>query len=267
MNRTDVAILVNTTPKYFGLLEPFFGLIRRYGSKCKWPIFLATEEYESPQIQLLAKQYGLHVLCLEKKHSDFLESRYISVRALPPTIRYILPLQDDFLLERPGIDTAALEEALSLFDNDEDVSSIRLMPCPGARENVVYSGTWMKLAPSDLRFSYQATLWRRELYSSYLFHLAEHILDEHKELARGTKEYNLHCIRTNPAETEIGLRILHALAPKALHLCWLRHAAWANAVYWSPWPYRPTAVVQGVLEPWAKELIRREGFRVPSWSA
>jgi hypothetical protein len=30
-------------------------------------------------------------------------------------------------------------------------------------------------------------------------------------------------------------------------------------VYLSPWPYRPTAIVQGRLEPWAAELGKREG--------
>ena len=33
-----------------------------------------------------------------------------------------------------------------------------------------------------------------------------------------------------------------------------------NGVYFSPWPYRPTAVVKGDLQQWAKDLIRREGF-------
>jgi hypothetical protein len=30
-------------------------------------------------------------------------------------------------------------------------------------------------------------------------------------------------------------------------------------VYLSPWPYRPTAIVHGRLEPWAAELGLREG--------
>jgi hypothetical protein len=29
-----------------------------------------------------------------------------------------------------------------------------------------------------------------------------------------------------------------------------------------PWPYRPTAIVKGRLEPWAEELGRREGFNL-----
>jgi hypothetical protein len=27
-----------------------------------------------------------------------------------------------------------------------------------------------------------------------------------------------------------------------------------------PWPYRPTAIVKGIITSWAKELILREGF-------
>lgn len=268
MNRSDVAILVNTTPKYFGLLAPFFGLLRRYGPTCRWPVFLATEHYESPTIVALGKQYGIHIICLDPKNADFLESRYLSVRSLPPSIRYVLPLQEDFLLERPGLNVSALEDALRLLDTDSQIESIRLMPCPGATKNVPYKGStqWMVLQNGDSTFSYQATLWRRELYANYLFHIAEACFEDDPTLKRNTPEYNQYCIRVNPAETS-GLRILHALAPTALHLCWLRHAAWANAVYWCPWPYRPTAVVHGVLEPWAKEVIRREGFVVPQFDA
>jgi hypothetical protein len=269
MNRTDIAILVNTTPKYFGLLDSFIGLIRRYGPTCRWPIFLATEKHESPVILGLGKQYGINIICLDDANADFLESRYSSVRSLPPSIRYILPLQDDFLLERPGLNVQALEEALNLLDTDHTIESIRLMPCPGAKKNTPYktSKQWMVLSDSDLTFSYQATIWRRELYSNYLFQLAEGILEENPTLKRGTAAYNQHCIRVNPAETTLGLLLLKTLSPQGLHLCWLRHAAWANAVYWCPWPYRPTAVVQGVLEPWAQELIRREGFVVPTFDA
>jgi hypothetical protein len=47
-----------------------------------------------------------------------------------------------------------------------------------------------------------------------------------------------------------------------VHLAWVRAGPWSNAVYLSPWPYRPTAIVQGKLEPWAAELGKREGVEI-----
>jgi hypothetical protein len=47
-----------------------------------------------------------------------------------------------------------------------------------------------------------------------------------------------------------------------MHVGWKRAGPWSNAVYMSPWPYRPTAIVQGRLEPWAAELGKREGVPI-----
>ena len=43
---------------------------------------------------------------------------------------------------------------------------------------------------------------------------------------------------------------------------WKRAYTAPNAVYHSPFPYSPTAVVQGVLQSWAKDLLEREGFPI-----
>jgi hypothetical protein len=260
MNRTDVAIVVNTCPKYFYILDAHFGLLRRYGEACKWPIYLATEQPDEFAIQMIAKKYNVTILSLDKSHADFLESRIAAVDALPPSIQYILPLQEDFLLERPGIDVTALQEALGLFDSNHLIQSIRLMPCPSSSARGQFIGNWKQLQANDSYFSYQATLWRRSTYRDYLFRLVRRCQEEYPLLQPLTPEWNQFAVQTNPAETHIGLSLLDAMFPNAIHLCWSRKASWANAVYWSPWPYRPTAIVKGVLEPWAAELIRREGF-------
>ncbi len=261
MDRSDCAIIVNSCPKYFYLLDAHFGLLRRYAAACKWPVYLATEVPEDPAVKHVAKKYGVQILPLEDKDADFLESRLAACNALPPTVQYILPLQEDFLLERPGINEPALIEALDLLDKNRLLCSLRLMPCPGPLERPIQMGTnWAVLEHKDLRFSYQATIWRREVYSTYMQALIMQAVQINPTLKPRTPEWNQYAIRVNPAETALGLCLLDALLPAGIHVCWIRKAVWANAVYWCPWPYRPTAIVKGKLEDWAIELVRREGF-------
>ena len=42
------------------------------------------------------------------------------------------------------------------------------------------------------------------------------------------------------------------------HIAFERAGPWKNAVFLSPFPYRPTAIVRGELEAWARELMERE---------
>lgn len=259
MNRQDVAIVINTCPKYFYLLEPCLGLLRRYAERCQWPVYLATEKPDHPDVLAVASKYNVSVLVLDSADSDFLQSRAAAVRLLGEEIHYVLPLQEDFLLERL-VDTDALTQALEILDADPQVQSLRLMPCPGSTTAEGFWGRWHKLMSADLIFSYQATLWRRELFQRYMDGLIQQGFAFQPNLRPCTREWNEYCIRVNPAETFPGFQLLRSLYPDAHHLCWPRKGRWANAVYWCPWPYRPTAVVQGVLQPWATELIRREGF-------
>ncbi len=260
MDRT--AIVVNSTPKYYYLLEPFFGLLRRYGEGLTWPVYFATEHPNEPTLKQLCTKYNVQILELAAEEGDFLESRLAAVSKLPKEFSYVLPLQEDFLLERPGVDKKSLENALDILEADAQVQSIRLMPCPGSSAREGFWGVWKKLTAEDLQFSYQATLWRRGLYTDFMRSLVRQGHEQYPEL-KGA-EWNKYCVSINPAETFPGLQMLRTLSPSGVHLCWPRKGMWANAVYWCPWPYRPTAVVKGVLQPWAIELIRREGFILPN---
>ena len=72
-----------------------------------------------------------------------------------------------------------------------------------------------------------------------------------------------YCIRANVAENLKGQEVFSEfMGPSQLHLSIEREHMNKNAVYLAPWPYRPTAVVLGSLEPWAKEFANREGFRL-----
>jgi hypothetical protein len=218
-------------------------------------------------VKRLSKQHSVEVIVLKPEDSDFLESRLAASRALPRDIKYILPLQEDFLLERPGLNYGALESALKELDGRDELLSARLMPCPGSSEKPSGGSSrnpWVPLAPNDLLFSYQATIWRREVYENYMNLLIQNCLEANKELKPMTAEWNRFCVRMNPAETGFGMDLLKRLYPTGQHVCWARKGAWANAVYWCPWPYRPTAIVQGKIQLWAVELINREGFALLS---
>jgi hypothetical protein len=257
MDRTDCAIVINTCPKYFYILETHFTMLRRYAPKLKWPVYLATESPNEFRISELAHAHNIHILPLDTRDADFFESRVAAIRALPSEIKYVLPIQDDFLLERPGPDGSALKNALEILDTDRDVLSIRLMPCPGSSAREPYWGVWNKLLPQDLQFSYQATIWRREIYMDYMMRLIQQRNEFYPYMDK--TKYNQYAVTTNPAETYPGLQLLKLMYPTGVHLCWPRVGAWANAVYQCPWPYRPTAIVKGKLQDWAVELARREG--------
>jgi hypothetical protein len=260
MDRTDCAIVINTCPKFFYILEGCIGLLKRYMGTLAWPLYLATEVPDDPVVQRLVHRFQIQLLKLDPKDADFLESRSAAVNLLPSTVKYVLPLQEDFLLERPGPDFKALENALEILDVDQNVKSIRLMPCPGSSAREGHWGVWKMLLPHDMTFSYQATIWRRELYTEFFESLVQQGRNMYPDLSGA--DWNYYAVRVNPAETAPGLFLMKALAPGGVHLCWPRAGSWPNAVYLCPWPYRPTAIVQGVLQPWAEELIRREGFVV-----
>jgi len=110
-------------------------------------------------------------------------------------------------------------------------------------------------------FTFQATLWKRaELQSFY-----EMVLHYVQNQVGGTYrknsvEYNKYQVNQNPAEMVLGKKAYHAVLSGKKHAAYIRKGGWSNAVYLCPWPYRPTAIVKGVLGKWAEELVLREGF-------
>ena len=123
------AYLINTTPKYFYLIPLHLTLLKRYARSMKWPVYLATEVPEHPIIQNCVSQFNLQVIPLTPDQESFLDSRAVACQKLPPEIKYIFPIQEDFLLEgRPM--WQVFENAFSLFEKDDSIQSFRMMPCP-----------------------------------------------------------------------------------------------------------------------------------------
>ena len=64
----------------------------------------------------------------------------------------------------------------------------------------------------------------------------------------------------NIAEGKYGCQFTLRYPEKLLGI--IRDGEYSNAVYRSPIPYRPTAIVRGKLEDWAKDLFKREGINI-----
>lgn len=188
----------------------------------------------------------------------FFQCRKAAADRLPPEIQYILPMQEDFLLEGRPMDSV-LEEALQILDESPSVLSLRLMPCPGPKSAECFGDTkWriLDFAKDSYVFTYQATIWRRDAYSQFFEEL---LALQDKQFGKAlTKKQELQVqVSYNLAEVADGQALLQTKV-SGLHLAWPRQGNQPNAVYLSPWPYRPTAVIKGQLQDWAEELAHRE---------
>lgn len=262
MNRQDICLLLNSTPKYFYLLPLQLTLLRRYASTLEWPVYFATEVPDHPIAKQLEADFNVKILSLPVEKSGFLESREAALKLLPSDILYVLPLQEDFLLDRTP-DYKSLLDALYILDTDRTVSSLRLMPCPGPdASDMVYvkEKPWKILSEKDIyQFTYQATLWRKFDLHTYFSKLLTTIQKDFGEKSLQEKKYL--ALTSNIGENHYGQKLLRECLKDTLHLAWPRAHQNSNAVYLCPWPYRPTAVTRGNLEPFAVELFQREGVK------
>jgi hypothetical protein len=264
MDRTDVAYVINTTPKYFYLLPLHIGLIYRYAPLLKWDIWIATEESDHPIVEAMRSKYGVKVMLLDEKDSGFLASRAATFRAFSGTAyEFVIPVQEDFLLERFP-DFVAIEDSMEMMRQDASIQSIRWMPCPGPHvDDVMYADGWKVLdAERDAYlFTFQMCIWRpTPLVQWYSRLCSQFDIDNPGPLTEG--ERRILEIRANYAENREGQKYFKEwfMSSGEKHLAWMRVHKHPNAVYMSPWPYRPTAVVGGKLESWAVDLALREGF-------
>jgi hypothetical protein len=259
MNRKDCAYLINSTPSYYYLLPLHMTLLKRYAPTCQWPIYLATEVPEHPMVLYLQTKWpDLKILSLTQDETMFFQCRKAAADRLPPEIQYVLPMQEDFLLEGRPIETV-LADALQILDETPSILSLRLMPCPGPKAETCFGETpWriLDFAKDAYVFTYQATVWRREAYAEFFTEL---LVLQAKQFGTGlSKKQEIQIqVSYNLAEVADGQTLLRNKIP-GLHLAWPREGKHPNAVYLSPWPYRPTAVVKGQLQDWAEELAHRE---------
>jgi len=261
----QVAYLVNSTPAYYYLLPLHFTLVRRYAPFMEH-LFLATEYPEHPVCAQVVNDHGVTLIPLEAKDSGFLASRAAALQQLSLSGRFlhVIPVQEDFLLDRVP-DLGAMVEALTILDDTRGIiASARLMPCPGPKGALMPARPlWAGITPGtdEYGFTFQATLWSLEACCAWYMALVKKLEDEWP-VATTPPEQRKHIeIRANFAENAEGQQFFWRFFKQRqqVHIGWLRAGPWSNAVYLSPWPYRPTAIVKGRLEAWASELAKREG--------
>jgi hypothetical protein len=262
MDRTDVVILVNSTPKYYYILELFFGMLRRYAADLKWDIVFATEEPNDIHCRLVEKKYGVKILQIPVESSGFLDSRCKALQMLVDKYAYCLPLQDDFILEG-SMNSAVIEQLFTYFAEDPRLVSARLMPCPGPVSKKEVYPLWAELGENDeYRFVFQATLWKTEACLKWYSRICG-LLEIIAPVGEVSVTRRLYVeLKENIAENRMGQNEFLSWSSEMgyRHIAWIRSGSWANAVYLCPFPYRPTAIVRGKLEGWVEELAKREGF-------
>lgn len=267
MEDPRLAYLINTTPKYFYLLPLHISLLHKYSAYTQ--VYIATEAPELLPWEEFSKHglVGIQVIKLPLDKEAFFDSRAEAVRLLPESVKYVFPIQEDFLLEGRPMEQV-IKEVIELLDQNPELSSARLMPCPGPKglqkfntPPLNHMSRWLILDKKydSIIFTYQATIWRREDYLAFM----EALISYHSSGSSSKSQNNL-AIKINLAEIEAGQLLLLKTLPGKIHIAWPRDGDHPNAVYLCPWPYRPTAVVRGVLEPWAIELAKREGVSLSS---
>jgi hypothetical protein len=223
-----------------------------------WPIYLATEEPEHPMCKLLEEKYNVKLLVLEKMYDSFLNSRKRALELLPESIKYVLPMQEDFLLER-YIDLETVKESIEILDSHKNIFCIRYMPCPGPNEknqNFNEKFRYFNTKHDFYMFSFQASLWKKDECLRFYTEICNKV-DSYDVSNRVQLE-----VRNNIAENIDGQTLFNNLFNNSFVLGYKRLHSFPNAVYASPWPYRPTAIIKGVLQPFAKELAEREGVKL-----
>lgn len=130
------------------LVEVQVTCIRRYAPKLATvPIFLATEMTTAdPCVLRILSLENVNYIRLQADESGFLESRIAALNYIDG-FDYVLPLQEDFWLDR----APDMDEALSIIRSDLRVQSIRLMPSPGPHiNNETYKGLWKILSNLEI---------------------------------------------------------------------------------------------------------------------
>ena len=250
----SVCVLVNSCPKYNKLAVASCCFIRRYASVLTWPVYLATAGLDEEQKGLLMAA-GINMIEQGSENADFLESRIEALRVLRDTFGYVLLLQDDFFLDRsPSYE--ALEEAVAIMTTNPEIVCTRLMPCPGPTGDIVV-GKWREIVVDPYcYFSLQAAVWSVPWLMRFFEGVIRRATPEMKKYPQYSR--NQYWLLVNPCETGIGTDVAVELGGRFVGFS--RAGRWPNAVYLSPWPYRPTAVEKGVIQPWAQEMLKREGF-------
>ena len=249
-----MCVLINSCKKYNYLALAACKLIKRYAPDLKWPVYFATGGLTDEQKEDVLGLGFTYMEQSDNENADFIESRLYALRLLQKDYAFVLLLQDDFFLDRQP-DYVALDKTVAMMTENPAVVCTRLMPCPGPTGSEWLS--WREIVVDPYcYFSFQAGIWS----TRWLIKFFEGVVRKSQGLFGKYPQYsrNQFWLLVNPCETEVGTDVAVELGGRFVG--WPRVGRWSNAVYLSPWPYRPTAVEKGVLQPWASEMLKREGL-------
>jgi len=232
--KINTAIVISTTKKYEFIWETFFTLLYKHWPKCEYPIFLISDGNPKK----LKDKFDINVFETVDDLGFFQGYRFV-LNKIKDQFRNAILLQDDFLIEKE-VDVKFISKCVNIMNNDEKIGFIRLMPCPGPKGNrIQYDDISLGEIRRDgelpmFSFSCQAALYNVEFYLKLMntiknFNMPASQLE--RELSNEIKKFDNQL------------------------LGFIRKSSHPDAVYNSPIPYRPTAIVGGKLEEWAKKLI------------
>jgi REP element-mobilizing transposase RayT len=241
-------------------------MLRRWWVHCDLPIYLACDG----NLQEYKDTYDINIIEQEKDYG-FVEGRVHALKLLEEYDNVIM-LQDDFIIER-FVDNDTIHKLIEIMNNDKNIGCIRLMPCPGPKGKTHLFGNGIQLGEFErecwCRFSFQAAIWKREYYIRFFEELKE---DIKKNIYKSTYKKDADALindseywrklwfKSNIAENRYGCKFTLRYPEVLLGI--IRDGEYSNAVYRSPIPYRPTAIVRGKLEDWAKDLFKRENINI-----
>ena len=251
----SVCVLINSCQKYNTLAVASCRLIGRYASDLKWPVYFASAGLTDTQKGDIFECGFTYMEQSASENADFIESRLHALRLLQAKYSYVLLLQDDFFLDRTP-QYEAMEKTVTMMTANPEIVCTRLMPCPGPT-GPVWLSSWREIEVGPYcYFSFQAAIWS----TKWLIKFFEGVVRKSEGLFAKWPQYsrNQVWILVNPCETELGTDVAVELGGRFVG--WPRAGKWSNAVYLSPWPYRPTAVEKGNVQAWASEMLKREGL-------
>ena len=186
-------------------------------------LFLATEVPEHPICVQVAKEHGVTLIPLKGEDAGFLASRAAALKqlCLSGKFLYVLPVQEDFLVDRTP-DLGALNEARMIMEDSQGlIASARLMPCPGPKGDSLKSRPlWSGIMSTtdQYGFTFQATLWSLDFCHAWYSALTER-LEESWPVATtpADKRKNVE-IRENFAENTEGQKFFWKFS-----ICFLYH--------------------------------------------
>ena len=228
VNRENTAIFISSTPKFSFIWDTFFTFLRKHWTDCPYPIYFVSEG--NPDY--LKDKYNINVEKLEKD-LGFLEGyRYLCNKYRNKYHNFIL-LQDDFLIER-SVNQPLISKYEKIMYENENIGFIRMMPSPGPKgERKMFGDIELgKIRKKEnYSFSYQTSVWNLDYF--YDFTAPSKFRWDDLNMSRK--------MRTDRSGKE--------------NWGFIRPFKEWNAVYESPIPYRPTAILKGKVMDWAKHLI------------